>query len=185
VSLKRLGLASVDLVLLHWPSPTRSVEDSVAALGEPLERGLTRLVGVSNFPVAYLERAAAVAPIACNQVELHPYLSQKRLRRRAAELGIAIVAYSPLARGRVVRDPVLSVIGSRHRKSAAQVALRWLIQTPGVAAVPKASSRSRLVENLDVFDFELSESEMSAVDAPSRHLRLLDPPFAPPWDEDE
>jgi diketogulonate reductase-like aldo/keto reductase len=181
-SLERLRVERLDLLLLHWPSPTLPVEMTAAALRDPLERGLVRYVGVSNFPAAYLERALGEAPIACNQVELHPYLWQAHLMARAAELGVQIVAYSPLARGRVARDPRLQAIGARHGKSAAQVALRWLLQKPGIATVPKASSWARLAENLQVFDFELSAHEVFGIDSLARNLRLVDPSFAPPWD---
>jgi diketogulonate reductase-like aldo/keto reductase len=183
-SLERLRVERIDLLLLHWPSPALGVEQTAAALRVPLELGLVRYVGVSNFPVAYLERAVREAPIACNQIELHPYLRQPHLMARAAELGVQIVAYSPLARGRVTQDAQLRAMGARHGKSAAQVALRWLLQNPDIALVVKASSRSRLAENLRVFDFALDADEVAAIDALARGLRLLDPPFAPPWDHE-
>ena len=180
-SLERLGVHEVDMLLVHWPSPTHPVEDTIDALREVLERRLARAIGVSNFPIAYVERAQRRAPIACNQVEFHPYLHQRRLMDDARARGVQIVAYSPLARGRVSRDATLAGIGRRHGVSPEQVALRWLLQQ-GVAAVPKASSDDHLRANLDVFDFSLGGEEMGEIGRLHRGLRLIDPEFGPPWD---
>lgn len=180
-SLERLGVAQVDLLLLHWPSQRYPVEDTVKALAAVRERGETLDIGVSNFPPSLLGRSLELAPVVCNQVEYHPYLSQGRLLRMCRAGDIELVAYSPLARGRVRRDERLRAIGARYGVSAAQVALRWVVQQDGVAAVVKASSEEHLRANLAIFDFELSDEDMRAVTELERGERLIDPEFAPNW----
>jgi len=181
-SLRRLGSDYVDLLLVHWPNDEVPLEETLDAMLAQRERGRVRHVGVSNFPPSWLARAAARAPIVCDQVEFHPLLAQEKLLAEARERELALVAYSPLAHGAVPRDPTLSEIGSAHGRSAAQVALRWLLQHEGVAAIPKASSRAHLEENLAVFDFQLDEEEMRRVAARNRGLRTVDPDLAPRWE---
>src|SRR5262249_11091796 len=127
--LERLKLAEVDLLLLHWPNPRIPLSDTIGALCEAKKKGLTRHIGVSNFTAALLAEAMRLTsePLACNQVEMHPLLDQSKVVAACQANGIAIVAYSPVARGRLKHHAVLERIGKGHRKSSAQIALRWLI----------------------------------------------------------
>jgi len=184
-SLQRLATDYVDLLLIHWPSEETPLEETLEAMMALRERGRVRHVGVSNFPPSWLERARRAAPIVCDQVEYHPFLSQRRLLETVRDHGMALVAYSPLAHGRATDDKTLGGIGADHGKSAAQVALRWLLQQERVAAIPKAASREHLEENFDVFDFELDADEVQTIAALDRGERLVDPDVAPPWEREE
>lgn len=177
-----LGLDVLDLVYIHWPSPEWPWEPALDRLFELREQGRLRHVGVSNFNSTMLREAAARGPVAAIQVEYHPWLGQGAVVQAARDVGAALVAYSPLAHGRIHDDATLARIGAAHGKTAAQVALRWLVQQPGVVAIPKSTSRAHLAENLEVFDFALSEDEMRAIDGLEQNLRLLDPPMSPVWD---
>lgn len=173
-SLAALGIDHVDLLLLHWPRPDVPLEDTLGALHAVRERGLTRHVGVSNFAPSWVARSLATGPIFTNQVEYHPFLAQDALLRQADALDLLLTAYAPVARGAVHDDPVLSRIAAAHGKSAAQVALRWLVQQPRVLAIPKAASPEHRRANLELFDFALSDDEMARVAALDRGLRLVD-----------
>ncbi|WP_255167956.1 aldo/keto reductase [Natrononativus amylolyticus] len=163
-SLERLG-TGIDLLLLHGPSDEAPLEETIAAMNDLQEEGAVDRIGVSNFSVTQLEAAVAASstPIVTNQVKYHPYHRQDDLLSYCLENGIVLTAYSPLAKGSVVGDERLEALGDRYGKSAAQVALRWLLQQPGVAAIPKASSREHVEANADVFDFELTDEEMRGV----------------------
>jgi 2,5-diketo-D-gluconate reductase B len=150
------------------------LEDTLGALHAVRERGLTRHVGVSNFAPSWVARSVATGPIFTNQVEYHPFLAQEALLRQAEELDLLLTAYAPVARGAVHDDPVLLEIGAAHGKSAAQVALRWLVQQPRVVAIPKAASPEHQRANLEIFDFVLSDGEMARIAALDRGLRLVD-----------
>ncbi len=177
-----LGVAHVDLLLLHWPAAPPLVR-TLGAMEELREQGVVRHVGVSNFPAGLLRQALELAPIFCNQVEYHPYLPQGPVMHECLEHDVLLTAYSPFAHGHVHDDPLLAEIGARHGKSAGQVSLRWLLDQPNVAALPKASSHDRRAENLDVFDFDLTDEERAAVAALARrHRRTADPEWAPQWD---
>src|SRR3954452_160411 len=183
-SLARLRLTEIDLLLLHWPNPQVPLAETLGALARVKQLGLARHIGVSNFTVALIEEAAAACPepLACDQVEYHPYLDQTKVREACADHGMALVAYSPIAKGRIKNDKVLARIGETHRKTAAQVCLRWLVQQ-NVSAIPRTSKIERLSENIDIFDFELSEAEMAEIFAmASAKARLTDFGFAPNWD---
>jgi 2,5-diketo-D-gluconate reductase B len=173
-SLADLGVDAVDLLLLHWPNREVPLEETLGALHEARARGLARHVGVSNFAPSLLRRAVAAGPTLTNQVEYHPFLSQAELLELIASLDLLLTAYSPVARGRVLRDPTLIAIGERHGKTAAQVALRWLLQQPRVVTIPKAASPDKQAANLDVFDFELDAEEMAAIADLDRGERLVD-----------
>jgi 2,5-diketo-D-gluconate reductase B len=139
---------------------------------------------VSNFTVALIEEAVAACsePLVCDQVEYHPYLDQTKVKDACARHGMAVVAYNPLAKGRIKNDRALQRIGDRYRKTAAQVSLRWLVQQ-GVAAIPRTSRLERLSENIEIFDFELSDEDMQEISAMgSASGRLTDFGFAPKWD---
>lgn len=185
-SLGKLRTEYVDLLLLHWPNPEVPLAETLEALNRVREEGKTRHIGVSNFTTRLLAEAVefSEAPLAANQVEYHPFLDQSRLLAAVRQNGMALTAYSPLARGKVAQDRTLQEIGERHGKTPAQVALRWLIQQEGVNAIPKASSRERAASNFDIFDFELSEEEMETIGGlRSPDGRLTSPAgLAPEWD---
>ncbi|MET8612467.1 aldo/keto reductase [Streptomyces misionensis] len=172
-SLAKLGLDYVDLYLIHWPTPARDLyRDSWRALERLAEEGRVRAAGVSNFQPDHLERlldGATLIP-AVNQIELHPGLQQAALRAFHAEHKIATEAWSPLAQGAVLDDPAITDIAARHGKSPAQVVIRWHLQL-GNIVIPKSVTPARIRENLDVFDFALSEQEMTAITALDRDLR--------------
>jgi diketogulonate reductase-like aldo/keto reductase len=185
-SLERLGVDRVDLALIHWPSKTVPLAESIAALDEVRGRGLARHIGVSNFPVALIEAAVGLSehPLACNQVEYHPFLNQDRVLAACRKHGLAFVSYCPLARGAELsaQAPVAEA-AARHGKTPAQVVLRWHLQQDGVVAIPRSSDPGRIRENLEVFDFALEADEMAAIDAlRSRALRICDFEFSPDWD---
>jgi diketogulonate reductase-like aldo/keto reductase len=164
-SLKNLRAEYVDLLLMHWPNPSVPLEETLGAMRELQEEGSVRHVGVSNFPPSMVEEATRHAEIFCNQVEYHPYKSQEELLEQAKEMDYLLTAYSPVAGGEAVHDATLQEIGKAHGKTAAQVALRWLIRQEKVAAIPKATSDDHLRSNLDIFDFELSDEETERVSA--------------------
>jgi 2,5-diketo-D-gluconate reductase B len=183
-SLARLRLTEVDLLLLHWPNPHVPLADTLGALARVRQQGLARHIGVSNFTVALIEEAVAACPepLACDQVEYHPYLDQTKVRDACARHDMAVVAYSPVAKGRIKNDRALLRIGDRYRKTAAQVCLRWLVQQ-GVAAIPRTSKLERLSENIEIFDFELSDEDMQQISGMgTAGGRLTDFGFAPNWD---
>ncbi|MET8571524.1 aldo/keto reductase [Streptomyces sp. NPDC004783] len=172
-SLAKLGLDYVDLYLIHWPTPARDLyRESWKAIEKLLADGRIRAAGVSNFQAAHLERLIAGSDLvpAVNQVELHPGLQQSELRAAHARLGIATEAWSPLAQGAVLEDEAITTIAARHGKSPAQVVLRWHLQL-GNVVIPKSVTPARIRENLDVFDFALTDDEMTAIAGLDRDLR--------------
>lgn len=185
-SLQRLGLDDVDLLLLHWPSPEVPLAESVAAINDVQRRGLARHIGVSNFNVALMREAVAAsdAPLVTNQVEYHPYLAQEAVRDELARQGMALTAYCPLGHGRMFKEAVIRRIAEAHAKDPAQVVLRWHYQQPDVAAIPRTAQAARVRSNFDIFDFELSASEMDAIAGLARaDGRIIDPSdLAPAWD---
>lgn len=183
-SLNKLRLTEVDLLLLHWPNPWVPLSETLDALAHVRKQGMTKHIGVSNFTVALIEEAVkkCPAPLVCDQVEFHPYLDQTKVREACAQHGMAVVAYSPVAKGRIRNDELLARIGKAHGKSTAQVCLRWLVQQ-GVSAIPRTSRLERLSENIEIFDFELSDAEMGEISARSSpEGRLTNYGFAPKWD---
>lgn len=183
-SLRKLKTDYVDLLLIHWPSADVPLSETLGAMQKLLDAGRTRAIGVSNFPVAEMKKAVGEvgAPIACNQVEYHAMLSQKPVLDYARKQGIAVTAYSPLGRGKLSDNLVLVRIGKKYGKSPEQVALRWLIQQPGVAAIPKAASEKHARSNFEIFDFTLDEGDRKAIDALGGDNRLINPEWAPRWD---
>jgi diketogulonate reductase-like aldo/keto reductase len=183
-SLVRLRLPEVDLLLLHWPNPQVPLSETLGALARAKKLGLARHIGVSNFTVSLIEQAVAECPepLVCDQVEYHPYLDQTKVREACAQHGLALVAYSPVAKGKVKGDETLNRIGRAHGKTAAQICLRWLVQQ-NVCAIPRTSKIERLSENIDIFDFELSDAEMARISRMGdAKTRLTDFGFAPKWD---
>ncbi len=185
-SLAKLRTEYVDLLLLHWPNRRVPLAVTVRELERARLRGWTKHIGVSNFPTALVREAMALAdaPLVTDQVEYHPYLRQDLLLSLLRSAGMCLTAYSPLAQGKVLTDPTLRAIGERYGKSAAQVALRWLIQQESVVAIPKAARREHAAANLDIFDFELTDAEMAAIHALARpDGRVVNPAgLAPAWD---
>jgi diketogulonate reductase-like aldo/keto reductase len=173
-SLDRLELEFVDLYLIHWPAPALDrYVDTWKAFVELQAEGLIRSIGVSNFQPAHLHRLVeetGVTP-AINQIELHPRLQQPGLRREHEELGIATEAWSPLAQGQVLDDPVITGIAEAHGRSAGQVVLRWHLQI-GNVVIPKSVTPSRIAENIDLFGFHLSGDQMAAIEALDRGERI-------------
>src|SRR6266508_3501428 len=160
--------------------------DALGALCKVKRAGLARHIGVSNFTVALIEEAVKLAdePLVCNQIEMHPFIDQSKVIAACRRHGMAIVAYSPVARGGVSRHKVLARIGKAHGKTAAQVSLRFLVQQ-GIVVIPRTSRLERLSENLAIFDFELSESEMAEIARFARRDgRIVDYAYSgsPQWD---
>lgn len=164
-SVRRLKVDAVDLVLIHWPSRRIPLGESMAALSETRRRGLTRHIGVSNFDAALTREAWSLseAPLVANQCEYHPYLAQDEVIAACRSLGIAFVAYSPLARRDILDEPVIQDIAQRLGRTPAQIVLRWLIQQDGVVAIPKSSRPARIRQNLQVFDFDLAKADMDEI----------------------
>lgn len=162
--LVRLRLSEVDLMLLHWPNPQIPLSETLGALDKVKRDGLARHIGVSNFTVPLLEQALQIStePLVCNQFECHPFLDQSKLIAACRQHDVAIVAYSPIAQGRVRGDEILTAIGAVHKKTAAQVSLRFLVQQD-IVVIPRTSRVERLSENAAIFDFTLSAREMADI----------------------
>jgi 2,5-diketo-D-gluconate reductase B len=174
--LAQLRLSEVDLLLLHWPNPKVPLADTLGALVKVKKDGLARHIGVSNFTVALIEEAlkATSEPLVCNQFECHPFLDQSRLIAECRKQGMAVVAYSPIARGAARNNEVLKRIGAAHKKTATQICLRFLVQQD-IVVIPRTSKVERLSENAAIFDFTLSNDEMDEIARlGSRDGRLVD-----------
>ena len=183
-SLAQLRVDEIDLLLIHWPNPRVPLSETLGAMAKLKQAGLVRALGVSNFTVALLDEASRVSlePLVCNQIEMHPFLDQSKVVAACRRLGMAVVAYSPIARGNAPGDAVLGRIAEAHGKTAAQVSLRWLVQQ-GIVVIPRTSKVERLEENLALFDFELSELEMAeTARLVRRGQRIVDWTWSPKWD---
>ncbi len=185
-SLVKLRLTAVDLLLLHWPNPQVPLKETLGALCLTKTEGMARHIGVSNFTVALVEEAVKLStePLVCNQFEMHPFLDQSKLVAACRAHGMAVTAYSPIARGNAKNDAVLTRIGKAHGKTAAQVCLRYLVQQ-NVVVIPRTSKLERLEENFSIFDFALSDAEMSEIAGLARGGgRIVDWSFSgsPKWD---
>ena len=183
-SLARLRLDFIDLLLIHWPNPRVPLAETLGAMAKVKREGYTRQIGVSNFTVALLEDANKISsePLVCNQIECHPFLNQDKVIAACRKHGMAVVAYSPIARGGAKDDKVMKKIGHAHGKTAAQVCLRWLVQQ-GIVVIPRTSKIERLEENFALFDFELSDTEMREIAALGRRgERIVDWTWSPNWD---
>ena len=186
-SLDRLGLGNVDLLLVHWPSKTVPLAETVAALNAARDDGLTRHIGVSNFPTALLGQAIALSPspMVANQVEYHPMLDQTTVHAACRNAGMAMIAYCPLGQGLdPMRQAAIADAARAHGRTPGQIVLRWHIQQEGVAAIPRTSRRERLAENLAVGDFALTGEEMAAISSLRiANARICTGGQAPEWDE--
>lgn len=185
-SLVKLRLTEVDLLLLHWPNPQVPLAETLGALCQAKIDGMTRHIGVSNFNTALVAQATSLAtePLVCDQFEMHPYLDQSKLVAACRARGMAVTAYSPIARGNAKNDAVLARIGQAHGKTAAQVSLRSLVQQD-IAVIPRTSKLERLEQNMSIFDFTLTEMEVTEIGRLARgDGRIVDWSFSgsPKWD---
>ena len=185
-SLQTLGLDYVDLLLIHWPQPNVPLEETLGALAKAKRTGLAKNIGVSNFAVALLDAAVGKCsePLFTNQIEYHAYIRQDKIINACRRHGVLVTCHVPLARGEVVTDPVIQEVATTHGKTGAQIALKWLVQQPDMAVVPRALEVSQIEENIDLFDFELSEDEMTRISAlRDKNRRIVDPKVRRPvWD---
>ena len=183
-SLKKLRLDHVDLYLVHWPSKSANWGAVFETLMKLKDEGRTRAIGVANFTVALLKTAVeeVKAPIACNQIEYHAMLDQTKVKTYMDAKSIPLVAYCPLAQGRAASDATLLAIGNKHGASAAQVALKWLLDQDGVAAIPKASRAESQKANLDALKVTLDDADRKAIAALPKNRRYVSPGFEPDWD---
>jgi 2,5-diketo-D-gluconate reductase B len=183
-SLQKLRLDHVDLYLVHWPSKNMNLAAVIETLLKLKEQGRTRAIGVANFNLALLKTAVEEfkAPIACNQIEYHVMLDQTPVRKYLAAKSIPLVAYCPLAQGRAATNETLIAIGRKHSASAAQVALKWLLDQDGVAAIPKASRPESQQANLDALNVRLDDEDRKAIAALPKNQRFVNPGVAPAWD---
>ena len=181
-SLKRLATPYVDLLLIHWPSPELDLPDALKGLAAIRAEGLAKSIGVSNFPPRLLQRAIDTGVnLACLQVEFHVMLDQSKLLGICRANGMALTAYSPLAKGSGLDTPALKAIARRHDATPAQVALAWLLAQEGVAMVPKAASPARQEENLGALRVKLDEEDLAAIAALPKDRRAVNPAMAPDW----
>ncbi|MEH6720935.1 MAG: aldo/keto reductase [Aurantimonas endophytica] len=185
-AIEALGIGAVDLMLIHWPNRDVPLEESIDALNRTVADGLTHHIGVANFTSAMVDEACAMSsrPLFCNQVEYHPFLSQDDVLSACRRNEMAMIAYSPIGQGGdVLNHPVIREAAERHGKSPAQIVLRWEIEQDMVGAIPRTSNPERLQQNLEIFDFSLTEAEHAAItELTRRRARLVDPSFAPHWD---
>ncbi len=183
-SLARLKLDYVDLYLIHWPNKLVPLEETIGALNEVKERGLAKNIGVANFTVTLVREAAKLskAKLVNNQIEMHPYLDQSKVIAECKKQGMSVTAYSPIVKGAAVQDKTLQKINAAHKRTAAQVSLRFLVQQ-GIIVIPRTSKPERLSENAAIFDFELSNEEIKAIHALAvPDGRRINPSWAPDWD---
>ena len=183
-SLKKLRLDVVDLYLVHWPKPGMHLPSMFETLMKLKEEGRTRGIGVANFNVALLKTVVEdiKAPIACNQIEYHVMLDQTKVKAYLDAKKIPLVAYCPLAQGRVAADTALIAIGKKHNVSAAQVALKWLLEQKGVAAIPKAAHGESQKANVEAFNVTLDDDDGKRIADLPKDRRCVSPGFAPAWD---
>ena len=186
-SLKKLRTEQVDLTLIHWPAPGNGValEEFMTALAEAKAQGLTRQIGISNFNIELTQQAIAVVgkgEIATNQIELSPYLQNRKLTAFLQEQGIQTTSYMTLAYGKVLQDPVLAEIAAKHQATVAQVALAWALQL-GYAVIPSSTKRENLQSNLLAQQLKLDADDMARIEGLERNGREVNPEgLAPIWD---
>lgn len=183
-SLTQLRTSYVDLYLIHWPAPDMDLPAALGQLVRFKEQGLAKHIGVSNFPIALLKQTVEDigAPIACNQFEYHVLLDQAKLVAYARSKGVAVTAYCPLAQGRLADHPSLEAIAKKHDCTTAQVALAWLLEQDGVAAIPKAGRETSQRGNLAALDLRLDDADRATIAALPKNERFVSPGFAPAWD---
>ncbi len=182
-SLRELKMPYVDLLLIHWPNDQHSLFQTLEAMLSLRDQGKVLDIGVSNFTLNMVREVIEDLriPILTNQIEYHPFLGQFDMLDYSYDGDFLVTAYSPLAQGEVMNNDELIEIGKEYGKTAAQIALRWLIEQENVIVIPKASSAERLKENLDIYDFELSDEHFEQIDHLDKSRRLVNPSFAPKW----
>jgi len=183
-SLRKLRIDEIDLLIIHWPNDRIPLAETLGAMAKMKQAGYVKQLGVSNFTVKLLDEAvkATDEPLVCNQIEYHPFLDQTKVVAATKAHGMAVVAYSPIARGSASGNAALARIGRAHGKSAAQVSLRWLVQQD-IVVIPRTSKRERLEENIAIFDFVLSPDEMAEIAALSAaKKRIVNLAWSPEWD---
>lgn len=186
-SLEKLRTGYVDLTLIHWPSPGSaiSVKESMLALMAAKEAGLTRQIGISNFPIALMQEAIDVVGaenIATNQIELHPFLQNRKVIEFAEQHGIHITSYMTLAYGEALKDDVIDAIAQKHQATSAQVVLAWAMRQ-GYAVIPSSTKHDNLSSNMAAIDLQLDEDDMTKIASLDRQQRLVSPEgLAPNWD---
>ena len=180
-SLEKLGVDSVDLMYIHWPSGDYQPQETLKAFKQLIHSGKIKNIGVSNFTPEQVDKAMEIAPkhIIANQVEMHPLLQQEELLEKCREHDITLVAYSPLARGEVFEVEALQEIAEKHGVSEAQVSLAWLMQKENVVAIPKATGEDHIRDNFEALDLELDEEDVEKIESIDREERMVDPEFAP------
>ncbi|MFL1406839.1 2,5-didehydrogluconate reductase DkgB [Marinobacter sp. M1N3S26] len=185
-SVQQLKTDHVDLALIHWPSPGDEVpmEEYLTALRDAQREGLTDHIGLSNFTCAQMDQAKEIlgdTPIFTNQVEVHPFLANRKVVDHAQKLGIPVTGYMPLAVGKVMEDDILREIAKSHHATPAQIAIAWCLSR-GVVPIPSSTRPKHQTQNLDALKIELSADEIRAIDALDRNERIANPDFAPEWD---
>lgn len=180
-SLDRLGVDTIDLLMIHWPTDDVDLEETLGAMVDQQLAGRVKHLGVCNFTPSLLGEALGWAEIISLQVEYHPFLDQSELRAICQDEGLLMTAYSPLAQGRVADDPTLQEIAEAHGKTPTQVALRWLTLQPQVAAIPRSSKSFRRKENYGIWDLQLTDEDIARISSLAGGDRLVDPGFAPEW----
>jgi 2,5-diketo-D-gluconate reductase B len=182
-SMKKLKLDVLDLYLIHWPARGMDLRATLEAMLKLKDEGRIRAIGVANFTVSLLKQVEEIgAPIACNQVEYHVLLDQSKLLAHMQPRKIPLVAYCPLAQGRLAEHATLDAIAKKHDATPAQVALKWLLDQDGVAAIPKSSRREGQQTNLDCMKVALDDADREAIAALPKGQRCVSPGFAPDWD---
>ena len=183
-SLKKLGAGYLDLYLIHWPAPDMDLDAALRTLAALKRDGQAKAVGVANFPSALLRRAveSGIVPIACNQVEYHVYLSQEPVLALCRQHGVALTAYTPVAKASVNDDPVIARIAAKHGATSVQVALAWLLAQDGVVAIPKSAREEGQVANLGACALRLDGEDLASIKALPKNRRMVNPGFAPAWD---
>jgi len=183
-SLKKLKTGYVDLLLIHWPHHQLEVKQYIHFLAQAQQEGLAKEIGVSNYNVAQLKAVQQEdVNIVVNEIEYHPWIHQSNITDYMQQHNMPVIAYTPLGRGMMMKDKTIASIANEHHRQPAQIVLRWMMQKENFIAIPKASSQSHLQENIDVFDFNLSEQEMGQIDTLSReNRRVVDAQPGAKWD---
>lgn len=162
-SLRKLKLDQVDLLLLHWPTDDNGNERGIDMLLEAHHKQYSRFVGVSNFNITQLEKARKRIQVFCNQIEYHPYINQNKMLEYVQQHDLLLTAYTPLARGKISKDSTIISIAEKYGKTPGQITLRWLLQHKNVCPIPKGGSEKHLLENLQLFNFQLSHEDMETI----------------------
>lgn len=185
-SLKTMQLNYVDLLLIHWPQPKVPLSETIGALIKAKQEGLAKNIGISNFTVELIHKAVQLSSeqLFTNQIEYHPFINQDKVLQTCRKFGISVTCHVPLARGEVLKSPQIKEIAKFHKKSPAQVTLKWLIQQKDIIVVPRGLSRGEIIENINLSDFSLSDEQMNMISKlRKRNLRLVDPEVRRPvWD---